>query len=268
MTALRIKGVAIGAGAPKTIVPLMSTNPHELVAEARGAIAAGADCLEWRADFLADVHNPDCLTKACVELGKVLADTPLIATLRTTSQGGHLEVGPNEYTLLVQTLATCGTADLVDVEADKDDNIVRDLAQYVREHGAHTIVSFHDFAKTPPTDWMANQICRLHGLGASIPKLAVMARSAADAARLIEATAAARELIDTPLITMAMGSHGTVTRLVGESFGSAMTFCSMGRASAPGQVSLVQARAAIESLHVALTESCDNTNSNADHGQR
>ena len=268
MTTLRIKGTVIGEDTPKIIVPLMGTNPHELVAEARRAIAAGADFLEWRADFLAEAQDPDALAEACCALGETLENMPIIATLRTVPQGGRLNVGPMEYATLVRALASHGVVDLVDIEADKGDDLVRDLVHYARVHGSHAIVSYHDFLATPPTEWMINQICRLHALGADIPKIAVMAHSSADAARLMEATAAASELIDAPLLTMAMGPHGTVTRLVGESFGSAMTFCSLERASAPGQVSLARARAAIESLHFALTESLDSTDNNADHGQR
>ncbi len=267
MTTLRIKGTAIGEGTPKTIVPLMGADLHELVAEARRAIAAGADCLEWRADFLADAHDPDALTEACCMLGETLKNTPTIATLRTMSQGGRIGMEAMEYAALVRALASNGIIDLVDIEADKGDDLVRNLAHYVREHGAHAIVSYHDFAATPPTEWITGQIRRLHNLGADIPKVAVMAHSAADAARLMEATAVAREFVDTPLLTMAMGPHGTITRLVGESFGSAMTFCSMEQASAPGQVSLTRARAAIESLHVALTKSHDSADRNASHGR-
>lgn len=41
-----------------------------------------------------------------------------------------------------------------------------------------------------------------------------------------------------PFITMAMGQIGKITRLSGQLVGSAATFASLGRGSAPGQLDL------------------------------
>ena len=46
------------------------------------------------------------------------------------------------------------------------------------------------------------------------------------------------EAPDYPLITMAMGGLGAVSRISGQVFGSCMTFASFGKASAPGQLLL------------------------------
>ena len=43
---------------------------------------------------------------------------------------------------------------------------------------------------------------------------------------------------ETPVITMSMGALGAVSRICGEAMGSAMTFASAGKASAPGQIEL------------------------------
>ncbi len=45
-----------------------------------------------------------------------------------------------------------------------------------------------------------------------------------------------RQRSDRPLITMAMGGLGAVTRMSGEIFGSNLTFGTLGEASAPGQL--------------------------------
>lgn len=87
---------------------------------------------------------------------------------------------------------------------------------------------------------MADTLVGMADAGADIAKLAVMPHTAADAARLLEATArahAARPGV--PLITMSMGAIGAVTRFCGGAFGSAATFgvTSGTTASAPGQPS-------------------------------
>ena len=104
--------------------------------------------------------------------------------------------------------------------------------------GAAALFSEHHFDATPATDAMADTLTGMADAGADIAKLAVMPRCAADAARLLEATARAADARpDTPLITMSMGPLGAVTRFCGGGFGSCATFgvTSGTSASAPGQ---------------------------------
>ena len=74
-------------------------------------------------------------------------------------------------------------------------------------------------------------------LGADICKIATMPHSPADVLTLLDATRImAEEHADRPLITMAMGALGIVSRVSGETFGSAATFGMAGTPSAPGQI--------------------------------
>ena len=49
---------------------------------------------------------------------------------------------------------------------------------------------------------------------------------------------------------MSMGAPGAVSRLCGETFGSAMTFANPGQASAPGQVALDVVNEVLDSLRL------------------
>ena len=77
---------------------------------------------------------------------------------------------------------------------------------------------------------------------------------AAIRALVLELLAATAEMADlhpeTPVITMSMGTLGAVSRLAGETFGSAMTFANPGQASAPGQVSLNIVNEVLDALHL------------------
>ena len=74
-----------------------------------------------------------------------------------------------------------------------------------------------------------------------------MPAAPADAARLLEATAlAAERRPETPLITMAMGPLGAVTRVCGAAFGVCASFGTAGAASAPGQPDAAALRAALQ----------------------
>ena len=114
----------------------------------------------------------------------------------------------------------------------------RKLRDAAHAAGAAALFSEHHFDATPATDAMADTLTGMADAGADIAKLAVMPRCAADAARLLEATARAADARpDTPLITMSMGPLGAVTRFCGGAFGSCATFgvTSGTSASAPGQ---------------------------------
>ena len=65
-----------------------------------------------------------------------------------------------------------------------------------------------------------------------------MPRKASDVARLLLVTAEAREAGLGPLVTMAMGPLGSISRVSGGIFGSALTFAMSSTASAPGQMAV------------------------------
>lgn len=77
-----------------------------------------------------------------------------------------------------------------------------------------------------------------------------MPRSAKDVLTLLSATENVKSLYpDEPLITMSMGKLGAVSRISGEIFGSAMTFGSAKKASAPGQIEVTALQKILEILH-------------------
>ena len=79
-------------------------------------------------------------------------------------------------------------------------------------------------------------------MGADVAKIAVMPQSREDVMTLMEATMEADHSLDIPVVTMSMGRLGVLSRLAGTLTGSAMTFASVGEASAPGQIPIEQMR--------------------------
>jgi 3-dehydroquinate dehydratase-1 len=72
-----------------------------------------------------------------------------------------------------------------------------------------------------------------------------MPADARDVLTLLDATWRAARALDMPLISMALGSLGVVTRLAGHLFGSSLTFAAGERAWAPGQMPIDALRSAI-----------------------
>ncbi len=254
MAVLDIKGVRIGEGRTKAIVSLMEADAPGLLVAAGQAVAAGADCLEWRADFFGALDDPAAVVSTGQALMQALPRTPLVFTLRTTGQGGHVDLSPERAMVLTCATITAHAADLVDVEVGLGDRLVGALVRLAHDNGVRVIVSHHDFDAMPEVDWMVGCLVHMAELGADIPKLAAMSKSNQETHDLMRATALARDQLDVPLLTMAMGAAGVNSRLSGEVFGSALTFCALGQASAPGQVQLGEALPLLEAIHKTVLE--------------
>lgn len=256
------KDLKLGEGAPMIIVPVMEKSIPASIEAMRAAARAGADIVEWRFDAVLDALKNaeeagqlgEVLGEELHKVAEALPDTPLLLTMRSKAQGGLVDAVGFQYAALVSMLASNEAGSLVDIELTAGLRHVRKLIALAHKNGKLAVISQHDFAKTPDTQDMVATLIRMRELGADVCKLAVMANSPADAARLMEATAIARDRIDgASLLTMAMGLHGAITRLSGEAFGSCATFASLEQASAPGQMSLDATRNAIDALHAALS---------------
>jgi len=110
---------------------------------------------------------------------------------------------------------------------------VRDDA---RKHGTRVILSYHNFGYTPGRDFLVQRFLEAERLGGDVAKVAAMPRDRMDVLTLLAATAEADAKAKIPLISMSMGALGSVTRMVGGAFGSALSFAVGEAASAPGQI--------------------------------
>jgi len=98
------------------------------------------------------------------------------------------------------------------------------------------MISEHDFNKTPADDELHNIVNRALNQGAQIVKIATMAHNFNDVHRLLKFT----ENCKTPLVTIAMGSFGAISRVIAPLFGSLFTYGFIKREVAPGQLSVTK----------------------------
>ena len=93
----------------------------------------------------------------------------------------------------------------------------------------------------------------MQDFGADIPKIAVMPTCKQDVLTLLSATLEMSEkYADRPIITMSMAGTGVVSRLTGETFGSALTFGAASKASAPGQIGVNALKQVLDIIHSSL----------------
>lgn len=237
MPVVQVGNITLGQGLPKICVPLTAQNKPALLGQAAAAKAAGAQLIEWRADYYAGLARPGALAEALAALRGALGETPLLFTIRTAGEGGEWDGPPAVYQQLNEEAARSGLVDMLDIQLYCGQQVVHGLVQAAKAHGVVPVVSNHDFDKTPPVQEMAVRLRRMQALGAGIAKLAVTPRAPADTLALLAATdEVVQGGLGCPVITMAMGEMGVISRVAGAFFGSCVTFGAVGAASAPGQI--------------------------------
>ncbi len=239
------KDIEISAASPRVAVSAMGRTEAELLQSVeRIAASADADCIEVRLDYLDRGRTPEEIAElswVMEEAVKRAGSKLVIATVRTRKEGGEAAFSDAEYAALIAGLLTRRVADFIDIEVSNPDSVLRQLVARAHDQRVGVIMSSHSFSGTPSEEAMLFTLTREEELGADICKIAVMPKSARDVAVLLKVTAEASGLIRVPLLTISMGSLGSVSRVSGAVFGSALTFAGIGAVSAPGQLSAADA---------------------------
>ncbi len=253
MKIVEVRGVKIGEGFPKIIVPIVGKTLDEIVSTAKSFEGVRMDIVEWRVDWFDDVFEFDKVEEAARALRDALGDIPILFTFRTSKEGGEKAIDVLDYASLNKRIAATKLVDLIDVEAFSGDDIVKDIIAEAHKAGVKVVASNHDFDKTPEKDDIVSRLVKMQELGADIPKIAVMPQSKKDVLTLLSATEEmATEKADRPIITMSMAGTGLVSRLCGEAFGSACTFGAVGKVSAPGQINAKDLDTVLNIIHSGM----------------
>lgn len=248
-----VRNIEIGSGMPKVCVPIVEKTREDVLSTAKAICSTEADLVEWRADWYEDVSAFSEVIKTADMLRSILGETPLLFTFRSAREGGEKELSLESYATLLESVAKTGFVDLIDVEVFSGDDAVKNIIQTAHAHGVKVIASNHDFEGTPAREELVARLCKMQDLGADILKIAVMPQTRSDVLTLLSVTEAmSSRHTSRPVITMSMGRTGTLSRLCGEVFGSAVTFASFGKVSAPGQIAIEDLKAGLRLLHKYL----------------
>ncbi|SDC28282.1 3-dehydroquinate dehydratase [Pelagirhabdus alkalitolerans] len=229
---LKIRDIEIGSGKPGICYPITAKNSHELQDQIEFLLSKEPDMIEWRVDFYQEENWIEALRK----VRENFQNQVIIFTFRTLKEGGERFITDEDYRIMNEKAIDSDLVDIVDVELLTSEEIRKRIMTKAIEHNIHTIVSYHNFNKTPSNEDMIRFIEEEKKAGASIAKMAVMPENPSDLIRLLDVTNQLSNHSKTPIVTMAMGGIGLLSRLSGELFGSAITFASGINASAPGQI--------------------------------
>lgn len=233
-------------------VPILVEEPEKALSDARVARDAGADLVEFRIDAFYTGTDDPAQTPAIVRLVS-RSPVPCIVTCRPVLEGGHYD-GPDDARVsLMERLGTASGKDeqpprYIDVELAtytrsenlrQKVNLAVDHAGQLRDVGTSLILSMHDFHTRPP-----DLIRRIEAMNrqdaARVIKVAYRARSLRDNLELLSLLAESRGGqggIIKPMIALAMGPFGLMSRVLAPKFDAFLTFASLRRdsATAPGQ---------------------------------
>lgn len=163
------------------------------------------------------------------------SDTPLVATCRVVDDGnGTWEEAEEKLTAAVEAGAA-----FLDLEIEAPKEIGKRLRRACTEYGTTMIRSSHFFAGTPSDDILRGTVEKCRKFGGEIVKIAAMAKSEEDVARVLGLYSVAEpdDQRSYELIAFSMGEIGKASRLECLKLGSPFTYAALNgnEVVAPGQ---------------------------------
>lgn len=160
---VRIQNVILGAGIPKVCVPVMGKDLREWTGAATAA-REQADLIELRLDSVSPELDADRVRQACRVVREKAQGSALLATMRTSRDGGAGDGDAERYETLLVMLARERLCDALDVELSVGEAAFARIAQEAHAAGVPVVGSYHDFGGTPEN---AEMLARLHAMGPS-----------------------------------------------------------------------------------------------------
>lgn len=200
-----------------------------------------ADIIEWRADYL----PKEAILQVAPAIFEKFAGRELVFTLRTRSEGGEIDLSPEEYIHLIKEVAQFYQPDYIDFEYYSYKDVVEEMLDF-----PNLVLSYHNFQETPEN--MMEILSELTILNPKLVKVAVMAHTEQDVLDLMNYTRGFKTLNpEQEYVTISMGKVGKVSRITADVTGSSWSFASLDEVSAPGQISLASMKKIREILDEA-----------------
>ena len=235
---IELHGKPVAGGKfPIICTPLVGRTREQILNEVQVVLAKKPDILEWRVDFFEGIANAADVISVAGAIKALAGAVPLLFTRRSIREGGE-KIALSEEQVIALYKAVCEShqIDVIDFEMSNDPTHIVQVREAAKANDIKLILSFHNFSFTPGLETLSQRFLQADQLGADIAKVAVMPRDLEDVLTLLTATQAASRKLRIPLISMSMGPYGSLTRLFGWTFGSALTFAVGASSSAPGQV--------------------------------
>ncbi len=204
----------------KIAIPILREDKASILEEAEKSIIRGADLIELRIDGIKN-PTPELVSEIIDEI-----NFPTIATNRLEAEGGFFKGSEEERIGILEEAAK--KADYVDIELQtKKEDIEK-----ITSKKAKSIISYHNFNKTPSLDEILEIINKEKELG-DIAKVALMPNSLEDTLTVLTVLSYCEDTI-----AISMGDIGSYTRVIASKFNAPITFAVSNDTTAPGQIDI------------------------------
>lgn len=223
---------------PYICTPLTGISREEIREELAAIIPKQPDIIEWRADFLEELHDTAHVLTIADEISTA-SKKPLLFTIRSEKEGGEeIALSEEERVNLLHEVCENAAVDIIDFEVSNNQKHIELLRNISKKNNKKLILSYHNFDRTPANPEILKHLFKAEFHKADIAKVAVMPNDKEDVLRLLEVTKEADVALDIPIVTMSMGEIGGLSRMMGWAYGSVITFGVGMQSSAPGQISI------------------------------
>ena len=210
----------------KIAIPILQEKEEDIINTAQDFVKKGADLLELRIDGIANVNSD--MVKNIIES----INFPVIATNRSKKEGGFFLGSEKERINILKNCCDLENVEYIDIELQTDPCLRNFLIDKCREANVKTIISFHDFEKTPSVDYLLKIVNEEKELG-DVAKIAVMPRNLEDTINVLAIMSHCDNTI-----AISMGEIGSYTRVMASKFNAPFTFATGGDVTAPGQIDI------------------------------
>lgn len=245
---VKIKNIKLGDGIPKICISVVEKNEKDIIKYIKEISKLPIDIIEWRADFFIDDiskynDNFEDIISFSKEIKKS-SSKPILFTLRSNKEGGNIKYNKYESIInLYDNIIKNKCFELIDLELlTLKENDIKKLIKSASSNNIKTIISNHDFNKTPSKREIISRINKMIKLKCDIAKVAYMPKNKKDVITLLDASS---EIKNFPIIAISMGNIGIISRI----FGSVLTFASAKRSSAPGQIESMKLKYILDTIY-------------------
>lgn len=179
------------------------------------------DYIELRLDSIKKLSSQ--IAGEIIEDVKEITSVPIILTNRSENEGGLNVLTEEERVKILVDNASL--VEMTDIEYFTDEK----LRQEVINASNKTIISYHNFEKTPSFDYLDEIVKESFKIG-DIPKIALKPNNIEDTYTVLKLL-----MENKGIIAISMDDLGSYTRIIAPVMGAPVTYASITEESAPGQ---------------------------------
>lgn len=223
---------------PAVCGAVMGENVDEMESAVSFAVKQGADLVELRIDSLKNSEG----WKKLLHLGP-----PTIFTNRPKHEGGWFRGTERERIGIISEAIESGVS-CIDLELSAPTRLRNHVVKKAKERDISVLMSYHDFSTTPSLKYLIGIAKKISEAGADLIKIVTTAKSTSDSMRILDFLIDVQEMIALPVVAFAMGEEGRLSRIASLLLGSPLTYASVGKPTAPGQLGIAETKQLLSRL--------------------